>query len=179
MNLNTQFRRVLYGSPLHRTGGKIALAAILIGMFVYAIPNFQLYYLTQPLAMAAALPLTVLIYLPTVLVLYFFDRHEREAKLLYWGTILAVIFFFGPVASRTIHLVREFTHLSDWQFVGFVEEPAKVLPLVLLLIFVRPAINGTRDGLVSGALGGLGFAMLESSAYFVLTKFADRAGRLS
>ena len=174
MNLNTQLRRVLYGSPLHRTGGKIALAAILIGMFVYAIPNFQLYYLTQPLAMAAALPLTVLIYLPTVLVLYFFDRHEREAKLLYWGTILAVIFFFGPVASRTIHLVREFTHLSDWQFVGFVEEPAKVLPLVLLLIFARPAINGTRDGLIYGALGGLGFAMLESSAYFALTKFAEQ-----
>jgi len=174
MNLDTQLKRVLYGSPLHRTGGKIALAAILVGLFVYALPNFKMYYLTQPLAMAAALPLTVLIYLPTILVLYFFDRREREAKLLYWGTILAVIFFFGPVASRTIHLARDYTHLSDWQFVGFVEEPAKILPLVLLLIFARPAINGTRDGLIYGALGGLGFAMLESSAYFALTKFAEQ-----
>jgi len=60
MNLDTQLKRALYGSPLHRTGGKIALAAILIGLFVYALPNFKMYYLTQPLAMAAALPLTVL-----------------------------------------------------------------------------------------------------------------------
>jgi hypothetical protein len=71
-------------------------------------------------------------------------------------------------------LARDYTHLSDWQFVGFIEEPAKILPLVLLLIFARPAINGTRDGLIYGALGGLGFAMLESSAYFALTKFAEQ-----
>jgi len=43
MNLDTQLKRVLYDSPLHRTGGKIALAAILIGLFVYALPSFQKY----------------------------------------------------------------------------------------------------------------------------------------
>jgi hypothetical protein len=41
MNLDTKLKRVFYKSPLHRTGGKIALAVLLIGMFVYAIPNFQ------------------------------------------------------------------------------------------------------------------------------------------
>jgi RsiW-degrading membrane proteinase PrsW (M82 family) len=164
---------VLYNSPLQRTGGKLALAAILIGMFVYAIPSFQKYYLNQPLQMLAGLAITVILYLPTILVLYFLDRREREAKVLFWGTTLSVIFFFGPVASRTIHFVRDLTQLSDWQFVGFVEEPAKILPLVMLLIFARPAINGTRDGLIYGALGGLGFAMLESSAYFALVNYAD------
>jgi len=57
--------------------------------------------------------------------------------------------------------------------VGFVEEPIKILPLILLLIFARPAVNGTRDGLIYGALGGLGFAMLESSAYFALVDYPD------
>jgi RsiW-degrading membrane proteinase PrsW (M82 family) len=142
-------------------------------MFVYAIPNFQKYYLTQPVQMFAGLAVTVFLYLPTILVLYFFDRREREAKLLFWGTVLAVIFFFGPVASRTIHLLHDYTTLSDWQFVGFVEEPTKVLPLILLLIFARPAVNGTRDGLIYGALGGLGFAMLESAAYFALVNYPD------
>ncbi len=173
MNLDTRLRRVLYNSPLHRTGGKIALAAILIGMFVYAFPAFQKYYLTQPLQMLAGLAVSAVLYLPTVLALLYFDRREREAKLLFWGTTLSVIFFFGPVASRTIHLLRDTTGLSDWQFVGFVEEPTKVLPLLLLLIFVRPAVNGTRDGLIYGALGGLGFAMLESSAYFALVNYGE------
>jgi RsiW-degrading membrane proteinase PrsW (M82 family) len=69
--------------------------------------------------------------------------------------------------------LHDYTTLSDCQFVGFVEEPTKVLPLILLLIFARPAVNGTRDGLVYGALGGLGFAMLESSAYFALVNYPD------
>jgi hypothetical protein len=41
MNLNTPLRRVLYGLPLHRTSGTIALVAILIGLYVYAIPAFK------------------------------------------------------------------------------------------------------------------------------------------
>ena len=173
MNLDTQLKRVLYDSPLHRTGGKIALAAILIGLFVYALPSFQKYYLTQPVQMLAGLAVSALLFLPTVLALLFFDRREREAKLLFWGVPLAIIFFFGPVAARTLRLVSASTGLSDWQFVGFVEEPAKVLPLLLLLIFARPAVNGVRDGLIYGALGGLGFGILESAAYFALVDYAD------
>ena len=136
-------------------------------MFVYAMPNFQRYYLTQPLQMLAGLAVTVILYSPTILVLYFLDRREREAKLLFWGTTLSVIFFFGPVASRTNHVVREYTQLSDWQFVGFVEEPTEGSP-ASTAAHLRPAlaINGTRDGLIYGAVGGLGFAMLEASAWF-------------
>ena len=173
MNLDTKLKRALYNSPFHHTGGKIALAAILIGMFVYAIPNFQNYYLAQPLQMLAGLAATLILYLPTLLVLYFLDRREREPKLFFYGAVLAIIFFFGPVASRTLHLIRDLTGLSDWQFVGFVEEPTKVLPLILLLIFARPTINGVRDGLIYGALGGLGFAMLEGAAYFALVDYPD------
>jgi hypothetical protein len=41
MNFNTPLRRVLYGLPVHRNSGKIALAAILIGLYMYAIPAFK------------------------------------------------------------------------------------------------------------------------------------------
>jgi RsiW-degrading membrane proteinase PrsW (M82 family) len=173
MDLDTQLKRVLYGSPVHRTGGKIALAAILIGMFVYALPAFYKYYLTQPAQMLAGLAVTAVLYFPTILVLLFLDRREREAKVLFWGAALAVIFFFGPVASRTNNLLRASTGLADWQFAGFVEETIKALPLVLLLIFARPAVNGARDGLIFGALGGLGFAMLEGAAYFAFLDYPN------
>ncbi len=170
MDLGTKLKRALYNSPLQHTGGKIALIAILIGLFIYAFPSFQKYYFAQPLPMLAGVVVSSILYLPTVLVLYFLDRRERESKLLFWGTTLSVIFFFGPVASKTNNLFRT-TGLSDWQFVGFVEETIKILPLVLLLVFVRPAVNGTRDGLIYGALGGLGFAILEAAAYFALLDY--------
>ena len=172
MDLGTKLKRTLYNSPLQHTGGRIALIAILIGLFIYAIPSFQKYYFAQPLPMLAGVVVSSILYLPTMLVLYFLDRRERESKLLFWGTTLSVIFFFGPVASRTNNLLRT-TGLSDWQFVGFVEETIKIMPLLLLLIFIRPAVNGTRDGLIYGALGGLGFAILEAAAYFALLDFPE------
>ncbi len=171
MELDTKLKRALYHSPLQHTGGKTALIVILIGLFIYALPSFQKYYFAQSVPMLAGVVVSSILYLPTVLVLYFLDRRERESKLLFWGTTLSVIFFFGPVASRTNNLFREYSGLSDWQFVGFVEETIKILPLVLLIVFVRPAVNGTRDGLIYGALGGLGFAILEAAAYFALLDY--------
>ena len=97
MNLNTQLRRVLYNSPLHKTSGKIALAAILIGLFVFAFPTFVRYYTAQPLQFLAMLPFGFLIYLPTILVLYWLDRREREPATLYWGVVFALILFFAMV----------------------------------------------------------------------------------
>jgi protease PrsW len=49
----------------------------------------------------------------------------------------------------------------------------KILPLLLLVIFARPAINGVRDGLIYGALGGLGFGILEMAAQFALIDYLD------
>ena len=177
MKLNTQLERVLYGSPLHRIGGRIALAALLIGLFVSTLHGFQRYYLAQPVQMLAGLVVTAVLLLPTILALLFFDRREREAKPLFWGVPLAIIFFFGPAASRILRLVFDSSGLEYWQFVGFIEEPTKILPLLLLLVFARPAINGVRDGLIYGALGGLGFGILEGAAYFALVDYPELGWR--
>lgn len=171
MTLETPLQRSLYGSPLLRRNGKLALIVGLVALFLYALPAFQRYYLTRPLVMLVGILAALVIYCPTLLALHFFDRREREPAWLFWGTIASVIFYFGPVTSRTLGIVRQTTGLSEWQFVGFVEEFWKVAPLLLLLIFARPAVNGVRDGLIYGALGGLGFAALESGAYFSLQYF--------
>ncbi len=83
MNLNTQLKRVLYGSHLHKISGKIALTAVLVGLFAFAFPTFVRYYTAQLLQFLAMLPFGFLIYLPTILVLYWLDRREREPALLY------------------------------------------------------------------------------------------------
>jgi len=83
MNLSTPIRRALYNSPLHRTSGKIALAVVLGGLFLFALPTFVRYYTAQPLQFLGMLPFGFLIYLPTILVLYWLDRREREPAPLY------------------------------------------------------------------------------------------------
>jgi RsiW-degrading membrane proteinase PrsW (M82 family) len=171
--LDIPLQRSLYGSPLLNRNGKFALILGLVALFFYALPSFQRYYLTHPIAMLVGILAAFVLYFPTLLALYFFDRREREPGWLFWGTLVSVILYFGPVTSRTLGVFRQATALSEWQFVGFVEEFWKVAPLLLLLVFARPAVNGARDGLIYGALGGLGFAALESGAYFSLVYFPE------
>jgi RsiW-degrading membrane proteinase PrsW (M82 family) len=173
VTLDTPFQRSLYGSPLQHRHGKFALIAGLVALFFYALPTFQRYYLAHPVAMVVGILAAFVAYCPTLLALYFFDRREREPAWWFWGTMLSIILYFGPVTSRTLTLLTQGTSLSQWQFVGFVEEFFKVVPLLLLLLFARPAVNGVRDGLIYGALAGLGFALLESGAYFALVYFPE------
>lgn len=63
------------------------------------------------------------------------------------------------VTSQVLGWIDDF--LSVVLVVGFVEEFWKVVPLLFLVFFIPRAVNGWRDGLVYGALGGLGFAILE------------------
>ena len=171
MNLSTPIRRALYNSPLHYTSGKIALAVVLGGLFLFALPTFVRYYTAQPLQFLAMLPFGFLIYLPTTLVLYWLDRREREPAPLYWGVVFALILFFTMASSRTTYFLIDALQVPFFVVVGPSEELWKVAPLLLLVIFARPAVNGTRDGFIYGALGGLGFAILELAATFALSDF--------
>jgi RsiW-degrading membrane proteinase PrsW (M82 family) len=55
-----------------------------------------------------------------------------------------------------------------------VEELMKVAPLLPRFIFARPAMNGLQDWLIYGALGGLGFVILETAASFAITDFLEK-----
>jgi RsiW-degrading membrane proteinase PrsW (M82 family) len=171
MNLNTPLRRLFYNSLIQRTSGKVLLAIILGGLFLFAFPTFVRYYTAQPLQFLVMLPFGFLIYLPTILVLYWLDRREREPASLYWGVVFALILFFCMVSSKATYFLIDTFQVPFFIPVGPSEEFWKVAPLLLLVIFARPAINGTRDGFIYGALGGLGFAILELAANFALTDF--------
>jgi RsiW-degrading membrane proteinase PrsW (M82 family) len=167
MSLNTPLRRVLYESPLRTVSGKIALVVVFAVLFVAALPALGRYYFQAPLQMLAALPVMVLVYVPSLLILWYLDRREREPKLFFFGAILLVVFFLGPVTSQMLKYSTAMG-LPTVRIVGFIEDFWKVVPLLLLIVFARASVNGVRDGLIYGALGGFGFSVLEGAAYFAM-----------
>lgn len=109
------------------------------------------------------------------LILWWFDRYEKEPPLLMlaafaWGAIPAIIF------SLIAQLVFD-VPLYEWvpyaaEFVGasliapLTEEPFKGLALLLLLLFFRRELDSPLDGILYGGLAGFGFAATENLFYF-------------
>lgn len=170
--MNKHLTRVLYGSPLATTRGKLVLAAILIALFLLTLPGFKEYYTVYPLQLAVGILMATVLYIPTLIALWYFDRREREPWQLALLAVLSVTLFFGPVTSHVLGLIDKLIPVA-W-VVGFVEEFWKVAPLLLLVFFLPRAVNGTRDGLIYGALGGFGFAILEYAANTTWDYFPDK-----
>jgi RsiW-degrading membrane proteinase PrsW (M82 family) len=140
-----------------------------------------------------ALSLTAAI-VPTVLygsLVVWLDRNEPESWELLgfaflWGAVVAI--FFALVLNSAAWSI--FTLASDASTgdiltavvaAPLVEESAKGLLVLLVLVFKRRHIDGMLDGLVLGALVGLGFAMTENITYFGITyreNGADQLGAL-
>ena len=162
MVTNKRFARILYGSPLATMPGKLVLLLLLLVLFLLSLPGFKEYYTVYPLQLIVGISIASVLYIPTLIALWFFDRREREPWPMVLFTICAVTFFFGPVTSHSLGTIDRFFPAT--RVVGFVEEFWKVAPLLILIFFLPRAVNGTRDGLVYGALGGFGFAILEFAA---------------
>ena len=104
------------------------------------------------------------------------DRYEREPRRTVlgafgWGAMVAILFSF-IINSLTGQLL--FAQTGDQAasaltaiFVApLVEETFKGLALLVLLVLFRDEFDNVLDGLVYGALVGLGFAMTENIVYF-------------
>ncbi len=115
---------------------------------------------------------------PHVLAILWLDRHEAEPPRLLlasfaWGAVAAT--GLAGSANRTLHdvllyftsdaaLAQRATH----ELVApLTEEPAKAIALAALLIFRRRHVDGVLDGIVYGALIGLGFAWFENIGYYL------------
>jgi hypothetical protein len=89
--------RLLYGSPLHKIGGKIVFIIILSITVVLALSNW-INLLTDPPAQVSVLLLGTLFGLlgsiPLFLLILYLDRRERESWYVYLGLPLLVILFF-------------------------------------------------------------------------------------
>ncbi len=119
---------------------------------------------------------------PTVmyaLLIWWGDRYEKEplgllAVAFVWGAVPAILIsllaetLFGvPLAGLQAERLANVLEASA--VAPVVEEVAKALALVGLLLFFRREFDNVLDGVVYGALVGIGFSMTENLLYFLST----------
>lgn len=114
-----------------------------------------------------------------VLLLWWIDRYEKEPV-----GLLAVAFLWGAGPAAILSIILEVAFALPVSALGadslfgrllsasvgapIIEESAKGIALLFLLLVVPKAFDGILDGIVFGAMIGFGFAMTEDIvAYFV------------
>ncbi|MBP7999921.1 MAG: PrsW family intramembrane metalloprotease [Chloroflexi bacterium] len=111
-----------------------------------------------------------------IAIIYVVDRYEKEplwllAAAFLWGAIPSIIFAFivNTVLSIPFYVFAGESlgdALSASLIAPLVEESIKGLLLLVLLIIWRHEIDSILDGIIYGAMIGLGFAMVENVFYF-------------
>lgn len=110
-------------------------------------------------------------------IIYWFDRYEKEPM---W--LLSATFFWGAIPSIVLALLASLTFSAPLQsIVGPdvtnttmavlvappVEETVKAIALVAIFVLLRHEVDSLLDGIIYGAMVGIGFAMVENFFYFV------------
>jgi RsiW-degrading membrane proteinase PrsW (M82 family) len=149
---------------------KLVIIGLLIYLLValFAICQF-LSYEASWLTLITSVGLALVPIVPYGLIIIFMDKNEIEP---FWMMLL--VFVWGATFAAAASLV--FNTMSS-QLVGkeitatflgpLVEEMSKTFIVVVLFIAVQKEFNNLLDGLVYGALAGLGFAMTENIFYYV------------
>ena len=181
--------RLLMGSPLRRSGACKLICAVLVVVLTFAtIIHLSVFASMRPDMLSvferALARSTALAVIPLV-ALWFLDRREREAPLLFaaaflWGGCIAtgLAVPFNTAFFQLADLwVREHPLIS--QILGpdaavilaapisapIIEEIAKALGVLLIFWLLRAEFDNMRDGIVYGALVGLGFNWFEAALY--------------
>ena len=137
-------------------------ALVITGIFV-AVAGPGPFVLVTFLA-ALAFPLILL-------VIFWLDRYEPEPTryrlaAIGWGGVVAVILSF--VIESAASLVTGDESFATYAIVApVVEETGKGLFLVAVVLLRREQIHGLLDGVVYGALVGVGFAFVEDIVYYL------------
>lgn len=164
--------------------GALTVAIWILGTVSQAVDAGPAFY--------AALGRAVLLTLPALVFLRFLDRREREQpwvfwSVLAWGAVVAtglalILSLLGAVATElglAMVLGDEALGAAGGAAGGLaqlvesvliapvVEEAVKGLALLLLVWLLADEFDNLRDGLIYGALVGLGFNLLESALYVI------------
>lgn len=111
-----------------------------------------------------------------VALIYWVDRYEKEPFWLLgaaflWGAIPSIIFayIFNTVLSLPFYYISDGAGnlLSGILIAPPIEESIKGAALLGILLLWRHEIDSPLDGIIYGAMVGMGFAMVENVYYFV------------
>ncbi len=131
----------------------------------------------------AVLPLSIVAaVLPTLVyvgIIYWVDRYEKEpwwllVSAFLWGAIPGIVFsyiFNGLLSTPLLMLLGSDVGMATapWLIGPPVEETIKAAALLAIFVFWRSEIDSPLDGIIYGAMVGMGFAMVENVYYFVET----------
>jgi RsiW-degrading membrane proteinase PrsW (M82 family) len=187
------YDRLLMGSPLRRRCvGKAVIAALVVILAFATLVQLVVFAGMPPGIFSVflrALVLSSLLALVPLAILWFLDRRERESPWLFaaaflWGGLIATALAL-PFNTAVFKLVDEWlAHQPMLEVVlgpeapmmlvapisaPIAEELAKALGVVLLFWLLRAEFDNMRDGIVYGALVGLGFTWFEAALYVANT----------
>ena len=201
MITHSGYDRLLMGSPLRRSGVSKAITAALLVILAFATLVQLVVFAGMPPGLFSvflrALALSSLLALVPLAILWFLDRRERESPWLFaaaflWGGLIATALAL-PFNTAFFKLIDEWLahHPMLAVILGpeapmmlvapisapIAEEFAKALGVLLLFWLLRAEFDNMRDGLVYGALVGLGFTWFEAALYVanVYAKFGVAA----
>lgn len=191
--------RVLYGSPLGRSKFGSFVVIMLVVLLVLSTASL-INNIVAPTSAKGGIPIFLMalawsgfLSIIPIAILWFLDRREQESKWLYaiallWGALIATG-VAQPINVLIINAVKDyFTLHPDLQAVlggematmsiaaplagPIVEETTKGAGVLLLFLLLQSEFDSVRDGFIYGALVGIGFNFLETSAY-ILQGFVD------
>lgn len=153
---------LFHDSPLRKSTAKWTLWTIVAVVAVVSFLGWRgITHGQGPLIILRWVPLTILGSILGYLILSFLDR-ERRVGYFHFLTILSVMLVTGPAAAFFNDLTEPPVRFI---LVGFWEEAFKILPVLLLAIYVPNLIRTRKDGIVYGALAGIGFNIIEIGVY--------------
>ncbi|MFO7169069.1 MAG: PrsW family intramembrane metalloprotease [Chloroflexota bacterium] len=178
--------RALVGSPLRSpVYGCLFCVGMLLLIGLAFLGHLTLWIL-EPLQASATFLLAAMLgavaSLPVMGLLWYLDRRERESLWLFigaalWGAAIStgVSALLNALGFGFIALGLEVAGDMDTETVGQVltaalvappvEEMAKGIALLVLFWFLRAEFDNVRDGIIYGALVGLGFNVAEYALY--------------
>lgn len=139
---------------------------------------------TQPTMFLVANVLAFLTAVPYALTLLWLDRNEKEplylvATAVLWGAVVATFVSglfnsgFRAVVEDTLFHPQLASMLSAQFSAPFIEELTKGLAVLFIFVLFRDEFDGILDGILYGALVGLGFATIENIGYYTRTGAAQ------
>lgn len=185
--------RAMVGSPIERPFGGCLFVAGMLVLLGFAFLGHLALWILEPLARVGVFVTGLLIgtvaSLPLLAFLRWLDRRERESLWLaigavVWGAVIStgLSAIFNALGFGFIAVSLEIVGGVDSELIGQllaaalvappVEEAFKGLAILVLFWFLRAEFDNVRDGIIYGALVGIGFNIAEYALY-VMQGYAE------